>query len=199
MTLGGTAKGALLQPERGHRHQRERLRTDPEGADAAKYLLVPTSTTADITPAPLTVSGITANNKVYDGSTTATFDTSTQALKGVVPTDVGNVSWGAPRRALLPSPNVGTYTINVTGLTISGTSMSNYTLTQPTSTANITAATVSGSFTASDKVYDGGLSATILRPYDHSLVSLETTLSPWLAGRRVSPTRTSTWWARPRR
>src|SRR5439155_651026 len=41
------------------------------GADAASYTLTQPSASADITTKALTVSGITANNKVYDGSITA--------------------------------------------------------------------------------------------------------------------------------
>ena len=43
------------------------------GSDAANYTLVqPASLVADITPATLTISGLTAINKVYDASTAAT-------------------------------------------------------------------------------------------------------------------------------
>ena len=45
------------------------------GADAGKYILVQPTTTADITAATLTVTGITAGDKVYDGTTDATIDT----------------------------------------------------------------------------------------------------------------------------
>ena len=46
------------------------------GTDAGKYTLVQPTTTADITAATVTVTGITADNKVYDGTTDATLDTS---------------------------------------------------------------------------------------------------------------------------
>ena len=45
------------------------------GADAGNYVLTPPTTTANITAATLTVTGITASNKVYDGTTDATLDT----------------------------------------------------------------------------------------------------------------------------
>ena len=50
------------------------------GADAGNYTLVQPTTTADITIGTLTVTGITASNKVYDGTTVATLDTSGIAL-----------------------------------------------------------------------------------------------------------------------
>ena len=110
------------------------------GADAGKYRLVQPTTTADITPAPLTVTGVTASDKVYDGTTQANFDTSKQALSGVVTTDVGKVILVGSAYGSFSSKNVGPHTINVTGLSISGPSASNYSLTQPSPTANITAA-----------------------------------------------------------
>ena len=45
------------------------------GADAGNYVMtLPPTTTANITAATLTVTGITAANKVYDGTTDATLD-----------------------------------------------------------------------------------------------------------------------------
>ena len=60
--------------------------------------------------------------------------------------------------------NVGTgKPVSVTGISISGADAGNYNLTNTTAsaTADITAKTVTGSFTAADKVYDGNASATI--------------------------------------
>ena len=59
--------------------------------------------------------------------------------------------------------NVGNaITVTVTGLTIGGTQASDYTLTQPTTTANISpvALTVTG-ITAADKIYNGNTTATL--------------------------------------
>src|SRR6266852_918644 len=53
------------------------------GADAANYTLSQPSASADITAKALTVLGITASNKVYDGSTTATLNVGSAALAGV--------------------------------------------------------------------------------------------------------------------
>ena len=57
------------------------------GADAGNYSLAQTTTTADITLGTLTVTGITAANKVYDGTTDVTLGTSGIALSGVVSGD----------------------------------------------------------------------------------------------------------------
>jgi len=134
------------------------------GADAGNYALVqPTGLTADITTATITVSGVTANSKVYDGTPTDTLDTTSAALSGVVTgDDVSLDTSGAT--ASFADKNVGTgKAVTVEGMTISGTDAGNYTLTQPTGlTANITAATVTVSgVTANSKVYDGTTTDTL--------------------------------------
>src|SRR5205814_9707794 len=51
--------------------------------------------------------------------------------------------------------------VMVSGLTLSGDDAGNYTLTQPSATAAITAATLTGSINAANKIYDGTTAATI--------------------------------------
>ncbi|MFD2566793.1 YDG domain-containing protein [Pseudotenacibaculum haliotis] len=129
------------------------------GADAGKYTLTQPTLSADITAATLTVVGLTGNDKVYDGTTAGTA-TGTATLSGVIGAD--DVSIGGSPVFTFASANVGTgITINTTGYTISGTDSGNYTLTQPTLSADITAAslTVVG-LTGNDKVYDGTTAAT---------------------------------------
>src|SRR5208282_3846489 len=138
------------------------------GTAAGNYQL-PTpqqTSTANITVLTLGVSGITAGNKTYDGTTTATLNTTGAALTGVVSGDSSKVS-------LVTSSAVGTFasasvgtgiTVTVSGLSLSGTAAGNYQLPTPqqTSTANITALTlgVSG-ITAGNKTYDGTTTATL--------------------------------------
>jgi hypothetical protein len=62
------------------------------GADAGNYTLSVPIFNANITPAPLTVAGITAASKVYDGTTNATINTTNATLNGVLPGDAGNVT-----------------------------------------------------------------------------------------------------------
>ena len=52
------------------------------GAQAGDYTLTQPTTTANITPASLTVSGITAANKVYDASTAAALNSSSAIAGG---------------------------------------------------------------------------------------------------------------------
>jgi hypothetical protein len=123
------------------------------GADADNYTLTSPTLTANITAKGLTVSGITANNKVYDGNATATLNTGSAALVGVIGGDTVTLNTGSAVGAF-SNANIGTgKTVTVSGLTITGADAGNYSLTQPTTTADITAKalTVSG-ITANNKV-----------------------------------------------
>jgi filamentous hemagglutinin family protein len=136
---------------------------DVTGADAGNYTFnTSAGTTADITPASLTVSGLMAQNKVYDATTVATI-TGAAAFSGVLGTDVVTLGGSAS----FADKNVGIakpVSVSVSGLTLSGTDAGNYTLANTTTstTADITPAslTVSG-LTAQNKVYDATTVATI--------------------------------------
>ena len=107
------------------------------GADAAQYTLTQPTTNADITPASLTVTGITASDKVYDGTTSATLDTNSAALDRVISGDDVTLDLTAVVGAFT-DPNAGTgKTVHVNGLAITGADIGNYTLTQPTTAASI--------------------------------------------------------------
>ena len=104
-----------------------------------------------VTAKALTVSGITANNKAYDGNSTAALNVGSAALVGVAGGD--NVTLNtAGATGAFANKNVGTgKTVTVSGLTLGGADASNYTLTQPTTTADITAQALTGSFTAATR------------------------------------------------
>ncbi len=111
------------------------------------------NTTGVITAKNLTVSGITAAGKTYDGTTDATLDTSAAALVGVVTGDTVTLDASGATGAFV-DPNAGTgKTVTVSGLTIGGASVSNYTLTQPNTTADITKLAASITATAATKVH----------------------------------------------
>ena len=94
---------------------------------------IPSST---VSQKELTISGLTGNSKVYDRTTSATF-TGTASLNGVVNGD--SISLGGTPAASFADFNVGTNKpITVAGYTISGTKSTNYFLTQPTLSGNIT-------------------------------------------------------------
>jgi gliding motility-associated-like protein len=135
------------------------------GTDAGNYSLtnVTATTTADITPKSLGITGLVANNKPYDGNTVATVN-GTPAYDGLVTADAGfttvQFNSGGPSFNF-DTKDAGTAKpITVTGYTAPST---NYTLTQPTGlTANITPApiTIAG-ISGANKVYDRNTTASV--------------------------------------
>jgi len=127
------------------------------GTDALNYNANTTAaTTANITPKGLSVTA-TASNKVYDGNANATATLADNRIAGDVFTD-------SYATASFSDKNVGTgKTVNVSGISLSGTDAGNYTFNNSTSTAaDITTLGITGAVTASDKVYDGNTTAAIL-------------------------------------
>ena len=93
----------------------------------------------------LTITGITANDKIVDGNTNATLS-GTAVLAGVVSGDGPNVILGGtPVAEFVSAAIANNITVNVTGYSISGTKSGNYNLIQPTLSANITATMITQS------------------------------------------------------
>jgi hypothetical protein len=114
-----------------------------------------------ILPKQLTITGVTANDKAYDGTTSTTWS-GTPTLVGVVDGDDVDVVF-TNATANFVDPEIGTdKTVVFSGFELDGTDADNYTLVQPTGTANIIggAATVIG-IVAQDKVYDGNTNVTL--------------------------------------
>ena len=89
---------------------------------AGNYNSLTTTITPTITPKPLTITGITASNKTYDGNTTATLDYSNATLAGKVGGDDLSVS----ATGQFASKDVGIYkTVTITPI-LGGTSAGNY-------------------------------------------------------------------------
>jgi trimeric autotransporter adhesin len=109
------------------------------------------SKTATITAKTISASGVTANDKTYDGTITATLSGTASVASGVVQGDSISVSSGT---ATFDNANAGvSKDVTVTGLTLSGTDAGNYILTQPTGlTATINKADLTLTGT---KTYDG--------------------------------------------
>ena len=134
------------------------------GADSSNYYIsaVAVNLTANITAAPLYVSGLTAQDKIYNGNTTASIIQGSLTVTGTVYAgDGGFTATGAiSGSGAFASKNVGTgitVTPDLAALSLSGTNASNYYIAGPTSslTAAITPKplTITG-ITANNKVYD---------------------------------------------
>ena len=122
-------------------------------ADASGYAWV------NITKRPLTVTGITANDKAYDGNTKAVLDYSAVTLGGVLENDTLTVT----ATGTLESAGVGKQKVTISDLTLSGDSAANYVLAksgnQSETTANITAREVTVTITPNGGTYGSVVAA----------------------------------------
>lgn len=135
---------------------------DGNGGNNYAYTFVSVNT-GEITIKPL-VGSITADNKVYDGNTTATILTRTLAT--VITGDVVNYVGGT---AHFDNANVGTgKTVTATGLSLSGLDAANYTVNSTaTTTANITQASTTTTLTlsaASVRYMDNITMSAVIKP-----------------------------------
>ncbi|WP_408038871.1 beta strand repeat-containing protein, partial [Tenacibaculum amylolyticum] len=146
--------------------------TVPASADAATYnatLTVINSTTGCVSnnvpititvdPKALTVD-VTADNKVYDGTTDAVVTLGSPSLVGIEAGDVVTIDT-SPTAWDFANANVGTgisVTATTGSYTITGTNAGNYTVTQPSGlTANITAKALTITATDQNKEYGSSL------------------------------------------
>lgn len=135
------------------------------GADAANYALgSSTTTSASITPRAIAnVSGITADDKVYDGTTAAALGTDAASFNGIVAGDDLSVS---AADGAFSDRNAGIdKSVAITGLELGGADAANYILTHntATATASITPRAIFAvtDITANDKNYDGTTAAAL--------------------------------------
>ena len=144
------------------------------GEKASNYSLPVANTYAfTIGMRPITISGITANDKTYDGNADAELDYAGVTFGNIVTGETLTVSaigvFAESSEGAGDGKNVGTNkTVTITSLILGGTNADNYVLAesgqQTTTTADITAKviTASGDITASNKPYDGNTTATLV-------------------------------------
>jgi filamentous hemagglutinin family protein len=143
------------------------------GIDANNYVLSANpASTAEITAKPITTSGITAIDKIYNGNTTASLTVATAALTSGASSNTDNKIYSTDNVSVDASAAVGTFAnanastakpVTITGLALSGTDAGNYIVTDASNaTARITAKalTVSGTSVA-NKTYDGTTAASL--------------------------------------
>ena len=101
-----------------------------DGNSGANYTLTVNTAAGTITPRPLSATGITAQNKVYDATTTASLSTTSVQVTGVLAADVAsiNVVIGANVTGTFADANVGTgKAVNLAGISLTGLGSANYT------------------------------------------------------------------------
>ena len=116
-----------------------------------------------VEPKPVTVSGITAQEKEYDGNPSAVLDFSNLKINGKIEGD----ELKATAAGSFENANAGeNKTVNLSNMQLSGNSAANYVLAatgnQMTATANIMPKEVTiTAATVADKTYDGNANATV--------------------------------------
>ena len=119
------------------------------------------NTTADfvITPKAVTVTGITAKDKVYDGTTDATLDCSNAKFDGILKNDKLTVA----AKGMFEKAVAGKQNVAISGLTLGGASAANYVLAgsgnQAETTATITAKQVTVTITPNGGTYGSVIAA----------------------------------------
>jgi len=110
------------------------------GIDSQNYVLAsPAGLTADITPAPLVVRGLVANNKVYDGTAAATLS----GTGSVAPLGNDVVAVSPTVAGTFPDKNVGTAKpVSISTLSLTGADAGNYIPIATSMSADITPATL---------------------------------------------------------
>lgn len=163
VTLGGTAQARFVDKNAGTGKAVLLSGLTLGGADAGNYVAtgLANDLTADITPRPAAVQGVTVASKVYDGTTVATL--AGGASVNVLPGD--SVSLAGEVQARYADKNVGTgKAVQVAGYTLAGSDAGNYTLAQPQGVkGTITPRDIvlTGARVA-DKVYDATTAATLV-------------------------------------
>ena len=153
-TLNGSLIRVAGEPVGTYAIQQNDLTT----ANNPNYTITYVGNNFIITTAPLSITGITGANKIYDGTTIATIN-GTASYVGLVAADAGLAVTGTPLFNF-NNKNVGTAKpITVSGFTAPS---SNYSFTQPTGlTGDITPKQVIIIADANDKQYDGNTTATL--------------------------------------
>ena len=127
----------------------------PDESYGGKYTTYTDTATVTVNPKAVTVSGITAKDKVYDGNTDAVLDYSKVTLNGVLENDTLTVT----ATGTFESANAGKQKVKISGLELSGNSVANnYVLAesgnQTETTATITAREATVTPDNKTKVYE---------------------------------------------
>ena len=131
----------------------------PDESNGGKYTTNTGTATVTVNPKAVTVSGITANDKVYDGTTNAGLDYSAVTLGGVLENDTLTVT----ATGTMESADVGEKKVTISNLTLGGDSAANYVLAesgnQTETTANITAKQITVTITPNGGTYGSVVAA----------------------------------------
>lgn len=122
-----------------------------------------TTQTFTVARRPVTVTGITALDRQYNGTTAATLDVSGATLDpgDILAGDTVNLTAGGATGAFADRSVGDDKTVTVSGLALGGASAAFYVVDPPTTTASIDPRDLTVSFTTANRPYDGTTDATI--------------------------------------
>ncbi|WP_083631477.1 YDG domain-containing protein [Labilibacter marinus] len=135
---------------------------DLGGVDEGNYILSLVATEANITPKPISISVLDAQDKVYDGTNVAAYN-NTPLPAGAIATDDLSIDI-SESTSLFDTKNVGMdKTVSYAGFKLAGVDKDNYTLSQPLSSlATISKLSISiTGVSSANKQYDGLTNAVI--------------------------------------
>jgi filamentous hemagglutinin family protein len=159
------------------------------GSEAGNYTLMPlTGLTATISPFTLSINGVSAIDKIYDGTTGIGLNTGTASLGGIFGADTGNVALDSSQAtgSVRSANAANSLDVTTSGFGLTGSAAGNYRVNQVSGlTANIARRAVTASITGNPtKPYDGSDSVT--------LMAGDYTLTGFVAGQGASIPQSST-------
>ncbi|HVI56281.1 MAG TPA: YDG domain-containing protein [Luteibacter sp.] len=159
------------------------------GSEAGNYTLMPlTGLTATISPFTLSINGVSAIDKVYDGNTGIALSTGTASLAGIFSADNGNVTLdtSGATGSVRSANAANNLDVTTSGFGLAGSAAGNYRVNQVSGlTANISRRAVTASITGDPtKPYDGSDSVT--------LTAGDYTLSGFVSGQGATIPQSST-------
>jgi filamentous hemagglutinin family protein len=96
------------------------------------------STGLTVSRKELTITGVTAGSRAYNGLTNATLNTGSASLSGIVQSDSVTLDSSGATGAFVSADVANGITVNTSGFIAGGVDSANYTLSQPSLSANIT-------------------------------------------------------------
>ncbi|NTU68763.1 MAG: hypothetical protein HGB02_07785, partial [Chlorobiaceae bacterium] len=127
------------------------------GTGLSNYSISYVNGSMTITPKTLTVTGVTAENRIYDGTVAATIDTASAALSGIIGSDTVTLTKTGATGSFV-NKNVGTgKQVDIGGMSVGGSSVGDYQLAtvNGTATADITSASLTITGGTTSQVYTG--------------------------------------------
>jgi len=130
------------------------------GSDVGNYFInTPQNAVGTITKRPLILGGITAVDKVYDGTTSAAVKADNYTLNGLLGGDDVKIDLSRLSSTFKDAHAGPSKTVNITGIELLGQDSKNYELDSKSIalTANVTPASITAvnNLKVKDKIYDG--------------------------------------------